>query len=291
MSKENEFQELTLEEVFAEAPPCAQTTNVIRYHEDLLNEPERLTFEKHLKECFPCAQALIQVHRAAEAGDEVALDPDKSRKIFEESRLRLRAHLDAVYDRSKIQKVVPGPGRPAYFHFPPYLNAILLVVIAALIYPAYRGFVWEQQIDILQQRPTQEVIEQMKRDSEKRIQEFNAEKQKLVEPEVSGTNIYSIRPERDGKSDLIEIQFDGSQNIFPLTFALPAVDFGSYEVGVFRSGKIVWQTSYSPPTAHGLLSIQFKRGYFENGTYLLRLEGKGEKGISLLAEYTLRISQ
>src|SRR5437867_2420689 len=132
MSKEEEVQNFSFEEVFDEETNCKQENKVFCYFQGLLGADDQKVFEEHLKICHGCARRLMELQETAETIENVSLDEEKSRQIFDENRTKLRARLDLKYPNQVKQ--IGGFPKLVRFSLPPYASALTLLTVAILIY-------------------------------------------------------------------------------------------------------------------------------------------------------------
>src|SRR5262245_14476318 len=113
------------------------------------------------------------------------LEPEKSRAILDQNRIRLRAALDTKFQDHK------APAARG-FQLPAYVSALMLILIAILIYPAYQYFVMPTGYPQQQEIP------------------------RPPEPTLSGSAVYPARRERANEQQTIPIKFDATHSSFDL---------------------------------------------------------------------------
>src|SRR5262249_42728869 len=143
---------------------------------------------------------------------------------------------------------------------PIYLNVMLLLLIAAMIYPAYRSVL------------------------------LSKERKMLQEPSLSGTVLYAARTERDANVPTIQVHFDQKNRTYNLTFALPPGDFQIFEVDILAGWKDVWHGEISLAGSPPMISVHLRADYFTTGAYVLRISGKKDNTTQVVATYNLAIT-
>jgi len=296
MSRKGKVENFEFRDLFAEENSCAQEIELYRYHQQLLGDDARKSFETHLKNCTICAQQLFALQTAEDTAQSTSLDPEQAHRIFERTHAKLREHLDTKYPEKK-GSIPFWENWIRVFQFPAYANAFLLLVIALLIYPAYRGFILNQETNRLQQQlaaqsqqKPAENTQAWKEQYDKQIAELNQEKQAFLQPQISDSELHSVRTERSGEIERIRITFDETKKTSNLVFALPPSDFESYSVRILKNDLTVWQKNEARFAPNALISLQLHSQYLKDGEYLLQIDGKKGNDVQTLAQYKLQIT-
>src|SRR5262249_46032391 len=112
-------------------------------------------------------------------------------------------------------------------------------------------------------------------------------------PQLSRSIIRSVKPERSGKVETIEVKFGESDPSVNLLLSVPGAEYQAYAVEVLQKQTPIWRAQIksflekSSPTA--LISIILHKAYFKPGEYRLTVHGKTAGKTDWLAEYTLVI--
>lgn len=166
-----------------------------------------------------------------------------------------------------------------------YLNAFLLVVIAVLIYPAYRSTVLDGQLEQLQNN-----AKPLKDRTTPRIEGPAIPGRPEAAPMLSHAKIYQLHLRRgSGDENEIELAFDEVSQSYTLIFAVPPNDFDSFEVGIVRNGRVVWRSNVRATRKNGsqLISVQLKAPYFQDGQYSLQILGRSAQQQTKFQPYKL----
>lgn len=302
MSKEK--VSFSYQDVFPEKDlNCNRHDDVFRYFENLLSEDEARSFEQHFKDCSMCAGLLAELDETNRAAVATMIDAGKAEQIFAQTKTALEERL-GVTSRSKQQPMIHIPPAKS-FSIPAYVNILLIGLTAALIYPSYKSFVLNSEVTELKKElnaeksksgiPQQE-IEALKQNYEKQIQNLNEERSKLLQPDLSGSAVYSVRMERSAATiQTINVPFGKQQQTFSLVFSVPSADFKSYLVEIYDDGSQIWQNEITvtsqPESPSALISINLKADYFKQGIYRLRISGLDNKNQpSQLDEFKLKVT-
>lgn len=281
--KKNEVERFTFDEVFGENPTCERQTELFRYFEGRLPADAEKTYHQHLAGCSTCAGRLAELQLEQKATEGLSLDPEQTKRIFNANRVRLTAALDVKY---------PGEQRVNFwqsFRLPAYANAMLMIVIAVLIYPAYRSFVLERDLTLARTQLTDQESANVRNAGE--IQRLNEEKQALAQPSLSGSAIYAARRERDAGQQKIDVQFNSQQRSFNLVFALPPEAMQFCVVDIVSGSKILWHSETPIEGMNPTVSVHLESAFFAPGDYLLRISGKNGSAVDGITEYKLKISK
>jgi hypothetical protein len=296
MSKEK--VSFTYQDVFpGTGSECNRQDDVFRYFENLLSGSEARSFEQHLTDCHYCAGILADLDETNRAAEATMIDASKADEIFVQTRAQLEERLGVRRPRTLH---IPPPARS--FHIPAYVNLLLIGLVAALIYPAYKSLVLNNEVTELKKElaaekerpevPPQD-IEALKQNYEKQIQSLNEERSRLIQPDLSGSAVYAVRTERSASNQTINVPF-GTQQTFNVVFSVPG-DFKSYLVEIFDDGTSVWKNQIvvtpQADSPSALISINLKADYLKDGTYRLRISGIDAKNEPMqLDEFKLKVS-
>jgi hypothetical protein len=293
----------SFQDVFPDADfSCNREDDVFQYFQQLFSEKDAEVFEQHLKVCPLCASRLADLHEAAAAGESTVIDARKADQIFQQNLVKLQRHLGGKAEEPTKIYSVPST---TTFRIPAYVNVILIGLVGALIYPSYKSFVLDKEVSSLKEELKQERskktespesnIAEIKRDYEKQIQSLNEERDKLVQPDLSGSAVYSVRSERGGDTQTIPVRFSDKQKAFTLVFSVQNTDFKTYVVEILQNGNIFWQDEMSlldQTTAEGsLISVILKSDSLPEGNYKLKISGKGTAEPIKLNEYRLTVTK
>src|SRR5262249_20375946 len=157
-------------------------------------------FEKHLSICNRCGFILAGLEETKNANG-IILDPAKAESLFEQNRLKLLAYLNKRYP-SRVQTLVAKESVGGFSHtfsLPNYDNAFLMLLLALLIYPSYKGLVLNKEVANLKSELSAEKARNVNPSGpaaavnqayEKQIQDLKDEQQRLLEPSISPSAIY-----------------------------------------------------------------------------------------------------
>lgn len=265
------------DEVFTSQPECNRAFKAHQYFQQNLSGPEQEEFEQHLKSCDSCIRALSELYEADSATERIILDAQKADAIFEEGRAKFR--------RGPVDSPLIPAART--FRFPTFTNALLVVLVAILAYPAYRSFVLDQQVTNLERDLQAAKNAQPSKPAAPQIPQ--QEPLAATEPVVSPSLIYAVRMERDAESQVIRMSFDQTQQNMTLVFSVPTEDYQSYLFEIVREGEAIWQSPIpvtSKETSQ-LVSIHLSREFFQTGEYRLQITGKQMEQEIRFPEYRL----
>ncbi len=283
---------------------CNREEEVFQYFQQLLSNKDAEIFEQHLKTCSLCAGRLADLHEALEAGESTSIDARKADQIFQQNLAKLQDRLGGLSRESHQTKIYSIPSSSG-FRIPAYVNLILIGLVASLIYPSYKSFVLDKEVSNLkdelnQERskkiPSQEPnYEELKQNYEKQIQSLNEERERLVQPDLSASAVYSVRSERGGETQTIPVRFSDNSNKFTLVFSVQNADFKSYVVEILQNGNTLWRDEINlmdQATAEGsLISVILKSETLAEGNYKLKVSGKGTAEPVTLNEYRLTVKK
>ena len=282
--KNNDVERFTFDEVFGDTT-CDRQDELFKYFEQRLPADAEKTFQKHITGCYSCARRLAELQQEQQAAQGISLDPEQSQRIFKVNRIRLQAVLDVKFPG----KLPAGVGFWQSFRLPAYANAMLLIVLAVLIYPAYRSFNLDRDLNLARTQLTEEQSENVRNAGE--IQRLNDEKLALAKPSLSGSAIYAARRERDTEQQKIDVHFNSQQRSFNLVFALPPEAMQSCVVEIVNGSNVLWHEETAVDGANPMVSIHLESTFFEPGEYLLRVSAKNGNAVNTLTEYKLKISK
>jgi len=280
---------------------CNRRDEVFQYFENLLSEKNAETFEQHLKDCSVCSQLLADLNETNRAAEATIIDAGRAEKIFEQTRGALEQRLKTGVAASEKARIHIPP--PKSFSIPAYVNILLIGLVAALMYPSYKSFVLDNQVAELKKEldaeksknviPPQD-IQTLKENYEKQIQNLNEERSKLLQPDLSGSAVYSVRTERSGTTQTINVLFGENQKTFSLVFSAPVGEFKNYLVEIYDDGKPIWQDEIAlttqPDSTSALISVNLKAEYLKQGIYRLRISGVKKNRSVQLNEFKLKVS-
>lgn len=290
MSNDKEIRKVSFEEVFGPGKQCDKEAELRSYFEGTASQEESRAMEGHLKECHACARRLAELDREEEAIRAGSPDADRANRILEANRLKLRAALDVQYP---LQPPAQVGGFSRGLRLPPYMNAVMALLLVALLYPAYRGFYLERERDglekeLLTERGHSAEAEAKKQAYEQELRGLQEERRALIEPSLSGSVVYSARQERGSGRPMVSVNFTAQNDGANLVFALPHGDFEACAAEILSGTGSVWRNEIRPIAP--LISVHLRRGSLKNGDYLLRLSGVKGKTETVIAEYKLKIS-
>jgi hypothetical protein len=303
MNNEERIRNVSFDEVFKEGH-CNREEELFQYFQGLLSKTAIDEFEKHLSNCNRCGFILAGLEETNEANG-IILDSSKAESLFQQNRLKLQAYLKKRYP-GRVSAPVAKENVGGFFQtfsIPKYANALMILLLAFLIYPSYRGIVLNKEVTNLKNElkaeksrnvvPSGSIAEQ-KQAYEKQIQDLKEEQSHLLEPSISPSAVYPVRAERSGESQAIPVLFGKDHPNFNLVFSVPASEFKDYLVEIYQADQNIWQSNFqplvSPDSPSSLISVQLHSAYFQKGNYNLRISGVGVKGKTVLAEYKLAVS-
>jgi hypothetical protein len=274
MNNSQRDERFHFQDVFGKETNCDRTNTLYEYFEGVLPQNEQSDFQKHLLDCDPCAKLLAELHEASAAAQNTLLDAHQADRIFSENRAKIQKRLTEKYPAVILPK-------SWNFRIPVYANAMLIVVIGLLVYPAYRSFVLNQEVVQLNDQ-----LNDLKSQKKPPANTQPAN----VEPVISPSLLYSARIERDTSAKTIRIDFKKSLT-FTLLFSLPPEDFQNYSVEIIRENQNIWQNQISAvgEDSSQLISIQLQKEYFQQGKYDLKIYGNREQTKTLLSQFELTI--
>lgn len=249
MDKNREKGALFYSEVFDEAGSCIHDAELLLYFQQLLSAEKKKLFEEHLKECSLCSAALLELEEMEAAPDVGSELPDQDFYRLERSRLRESLQGEFPVREAHFSWLVRT------FSFSPAVNAVMIVLILLLLYPAYRFFVRDADL--------------------------------IPEPELSITVIRPIRLQRSAQIETIDLTFNREQRSASIVLSLPLEDYSSFAVEISKAQKTVWQQEIHPHNS--TISLILYRDYFQDGAYQLRVLGLSNTGKILLSQFTLNI--
>jgi hypothetical protein len=291
----------SFQDVFSDADySCNREEEVFQYFQRLLSDKDTEAFEQHLKNCPLCASRLADLYEANEAGESTSIDARKADEIFQKTLIRLQDRLGGTPENTKLY-ALPS----TRFAIPAYVNLILIGLVAALIYPSYKSVVLDKEVSKLQDELTIERsknvpppavnYEEMKKNYEQQIQSLSEEREKLSQPDLSGSAVYSIRSERGSEKETIPIQFNENSKAFTLVFSVQNGDFNTYVVEIMQNEQTVWQDEISlkdqTASQGSLISITLKSESIKEGNYKLRISGKNNSVPAVLNEFKLQVKK
>lgn len=287
MSKDKEVEGFSFTEVFQNSNHCYRETDVHRYFEGRLSAEDERSFEQHLASCDDCAGKLAALQTVEQAAENTVLDSDQANRIFSKNRTRLQAALDVKYPVG----MSTAPSFFGAFRLPPYANALLMLLVAVLVYPAYRSFVLDSQLERTQGELAAEKSKTPPLNlNSKELQGLKEENRRLTEPSLSGSAVYSARPERDADQKMITVRLTDRDPNFNLVFALPPADFESYAVDIAQGSSTVWQKQIPSEATGGLISVYLQASSIKPGNYVLRIKGLKGGQSNDVAEYKLKVT-
>ena len=275
MPEKTENFQFSYDEVFNSDSSCDRTKSLYEYFQNVLPEEHLQDFERHLSSCEVCLKLLIELQQSEVNGQSLVLDAAKAEKIYEEGRLKI------------------GPKRPAAIHpatspgfrFSSRMNALMLLLVVILAYPAYRSFVLRQEVRELKnelQRMKAEPLPDISRE-----QPAPPELRPVSQPIASPAMIYAVRSERNSESRIIRLQFD--QPSATLILSVPTEDFESHKVELIRKNETIWfsEVSSSRKEMSQLISIHLQKDFLQAGEYRLRITGQEATRQTSFPEYRL----
>jgi hypothetical protein len=309
MNKKAGNQTVSFDELFGnEGKSCERKDELLRYFETLLPDEDAEKFEKHLSVCSQCARELVELQETETAATKIVLDSANVEQIFDRNRATMQSSLDRKY--GKTNKELPADSPAALdrffnlFSFPAYANALVILLLAILIYPSYKGFILDKETEKLRSelrierarnssQPAE--IGQMKQEYEKQIQTLEKQRGNLLQPTLSSAGVYAVREERAAQTQTINLEFSQRQRSFNILFSVPVDGYKSYRIEILDDGQSVWKDELTPqaganPTS-ALISVNLRAEYFQKNSYRLEISGIGKEGPKLLAAYKLKVTQ
>lgn len=290
--KDKDVEGFTFEEVFVSDDGCGREKELARYFEGRCSSEEEKLFAEHLKGCGPCARTLAAWQAEESAAQNEVLDPVEAKKILEKNRMRLRAVLDVKYPAER-----PAAAFLRGFKVPAYVHALTLVLLVLLVYPAYRSFVLDREVERMQADLAAErskagsADKELRQSYERENRQLKEERIQLTAPALSGSAVYSADLERGGGKKSIDVRFDAQARRVNLVFALPEGDFDSVMMEIQSGTAAVWREEARVDRAVRVVSLYLQAEYFKSGAYTLRISGKSHESTTLAAVYELRITQ
>jgi hypothetical protein len=309
MNKKAGNQTVSFDELFGKGgESCQRKDELFRYFQDLLSEEDAEKFEKHLSVCSQCARELAELQETETAATKIVLDSARAEQIFDRNLVRLQSSLDQKYGKTNQELAADSPGALdrffKVFSLPAYANALVILLLAILIYPSYKGFILDKETEKLRSelrieraRNSAEPVEigQMKQEYEKQIQNLEEERRNLLQPTLSSAGVYSVREERGAQTQTINLEFSPHQRNFNLLFSAPVGDYKSYKIEILDDQQSVWKDEVSPQaganSTSALISVNLRAEYFQKTSYRLQISGIGKEGPKLLAAYKLKVTQ
>jgi hypothetical protein len=274
MTEKPQNQKFTFTEIFTTETSCDRSDRLYANFQGLLSPEEQEAFEKHLSTCTTCTKLLAELEESKLAAENTVLDAEQADRIFRINRSKIEDRLNRRFGIQ--QRTIPWMER---LRFPAYLNAMMLVALAILIYPAYRGFVLDQQVARLQGELTVEKARQPKPGV--------APVPNPPEPAVSPSFVYSVRNERGANENTIRIAFTETQKTFTLVFSVQAEEYTGILLEISQSTKTVWQSK--SPLKSNLVSLNIHANDFSPGAYTLNIYGVSGSDKSQITTYKLLI--
>jgi hypothetical protein len=300
MSSDRQKQSLSYQELFAtEENDCFQTNDVFEYFQGILPESAKGDLEAHLAVCPSCATHLSELQQMERADSSTKLDSRESKRIFNQNLIKLRGMMDRQLG---IQERTPSGIFDRFFQtfsLPAYANALAIFLLALLLYPAYKGFILDNEVSRLQHeltiakstnQPQDPSI--LKESYEKKMQALQQKERDLQQPMLSASQVFPARAER-GDSQIIRVNFDKNHQSINLVFSVPPFEFRDCRLEIQQENHLLWQAVVLPQalneSSSELISVTLQANYFPEGNYTLKIFGDGEKGKALLTEYKLQI--
>jgi hypothetical protein len=282
MNKKRATERFTHDDIFNMQGNCERNEEVFRYFQGLMTDPERKEFGKHIVECGHCTVLLSNLEESENGAENTILDSEKANEIFRRTRTKLRKQ------KSSLSVIDAFRG----FHVPAYVNGLLTLMVLLLVYPAYRGFLLDDQVSNLQDELRMEKAKQRFPDPQE-SQEPAGQLVPSSEPVISPTEVYSIRTERDSETRTIRVVFHREQKAFTIVFSLPQESYESYVLEIVRADKTFWKREFPaiPSESSPLLSIHLQENFFKTGNYRLKISANRSGSAIQLSEYRLIISK
>jgi hypothetical protein len=277
-SKRNE--QFRFHDVFGKEKDCGRTDTLYQYIEGSLSKSEQEEFQTHLRDCDNCSALLAELQEGESVGQNMVLDARKADKIFSENRTKIQHWLN---DKYRVSTLPP----PLWnFRIPAYANAMLILLIAILAFPAYQSFVLKQQVTQLTDELDRQRISRPQQKPPDHTQPL------VTEPEVSPSLLYPVRVERDTAAKTISISFE-KNGTFTVLFSLPPEDFQNYTVEILKESQTIWQSQVTAFVGEPskLISVQLHKEYFQEGKYDLKIFGNHGETKTLLSQFKLIISK
>ena len=184
-------------------------------------------------------------------------------------------------DRVSSNYVTSSPKIPFAWKFrvPTYANAMLVLLVLLLIYPSYRSFVREREVETLQHK----VANPPKETATPEAPRVEPAVSQPSEPVVSPSFVFPVRAERGEEQKIIRITFDENQT-YNLLLSLPSDHFDRYELEIDRQNQNIWRKEIQAVSGETsqLTSLTLHSGFFQEGEYELKISGKqGERRTQL----------
>jgi hypothetical protein len=281
MDNNKRSEQFRFHDVFSKEEDCNRTDSMYQYFDGFLSQNEQEQFRKHLQDCDKCSGLLVELQEAESAGLNTVLDATKADKIFSENRTKIQNWLNEKYHVAKLPQPIWN------FRIPSYANAMLIVLIAILAFPAYQSFVLKQQVTQLT-----EVLDREKSIRPHQQKPPDRTQPSVTEPEVSPSLLYPARIERDTATKAISVSFEKNQT-FTLLFSLPPEDLQNYSVEIQKQDQTIWQNQMaaSGDESSRLISVQLHKEFFQEGKYELKIYGNNGETKTLLSQFKLTISK
>lgn len=267
MAENTPNQKFSFDDIFLEAS-CDRRDSLYEYFQGILSERHPEEFLKHLSACATCTRLLAELEESKLAAENTVLDVEQADRLFRQNRVKIEDRLNQKFG---IQQ------RPVLlrdlFRFPAYVNVMMIVLVAVLIYPSYRSFVLDQQVAQLRG----ELATEKARMPEKMVVP------QTIGPSVSAALVYPVRNERDPEQKTIRI----TQKDSTLVFSIPSEEFEGYLIAVSRNGQLIWQSK--SPVKSNLLSLTLHANDFPSGSYVLTVYGMAAEKKTSLTMYKLLI--
>src|SRR5688572_25819806 len=135
MPEKTENFQFSYDEVFDSDSSCDRTKSLYEYFQNLLPKEDLQDFERHLSSCEACLKLLTELQQSEVNGQSLVLNPENTEKIYAEGRLKFGTKRPPAIHPATI----PG------FRFSS-MNALMLLLVVSLAYPAYRSFVLRQEV-------------------------------------------------------------------------------------------------------------------------------------------------
>jgi hypothetical protein len=300
MNNQSQDRRFSFKDVFpAKTETCKRESELLEYFEQVLPEENMEDFVQHLAGCAICAGHLSALEETKLEAEFTSIDAGKADLIFQKNRTRLKEHLERKYGPlpEKRSGILPFSG----FRIPSYAGALMAGLILLLIYPAYKGFILDEQVIRLQNELKQERTNQsrgsedvaaLKQNYEKQLQNLTQERDKLLQPSVSISEIRSVRTERSDSVAAINVRFASPDENRNLVFSVPA-GYQAYLVEIFRDNNSVWKNEITvvpdQNSEFALISVNLPATYFQKGTYMLKIAGTNKAVSEPLGEFKLKI--
>lgn len=274
---------------------CSRESELLEYFEKVLTEKSKPDFEKHLASCSICADHLAALEETTAAAEMTSIDAVKADPIFQTTRNKLENHLQIKYGTPK--KIQSRSHLFGNFRIPSYAGALMGGLLLVLIYPAYKGFVLDSEVNRLQRELEVErslenndpgTLTKLQREYEEKIQSLSRERDLLKQPSASLSEIHSVRAERTESNGKIEVTYDSTDQIQNLTFSVQG-GYDTYSIELLQDGALIWNDDVkakSGDSQFALISVNLPAAYFKNGQYNLRISAEKQT----LGEFRLKIA-